>query len=466
MESDLRESRLSSLGAARTSAHAGGLRRQWRIAFVVLLSVISLAISGTVIAFLQVGAHYRDAAIRLNQAIALTNKLTGEITDHESQAHSLWNGSAVDQAGYLRQQRQIVTLFDQALVELTGRGEHTLVAHASRTWRSVLISRGLWGPSAAPRPGVTLEMQQQFGSDSDEIIVTLSRLTSVAISDGSRDLRLADAFQRIAFALLAAMLAMVVGLMIYQARRWTSDLLRPLEDLHNATETLRAGSLDRRVEIREHGGSSEVVALAAAFNEMADALDESHRELILLASHDTLTGLPNRAEFQLQLSRQMGPGRVDPSHRDLISVLFIDVDDFKVVNDNLGHAAGDALLAAVAARLADCVRGEDVVARLGGDEFAILLSDPLHVASTHTMADRVIEAIAAPFSVAGTEVFVTVSIGVRIGDPATDDPATLLAQADYAMYTSKRDGKGRQTLFEAPALTATAADNGTATPSG
>jgi hypothetical protein len=97
-----------------------------------------LAIGGTTVAFLQVASHYKDAATRLNQEITATNKLTGEITDDEAQAHSVWNGSTIDLAGYLRQQQLIVTLFDQALVQLSGPGERALVDHASQTWRSVL----------------------------------------------------------------------------------------------------------------------------------------------------------------------------------------------------------------------------------------------------------------------------------------------------------------------------------------
>jgi diguanylate cyclase (GGDEF)-like protein len=145
----------------------------------------------------------------------------------------------------------------------------------------------------------------------------------------------------------------------------------------------------------------------------------------------------------------MAPNRHRTDESDNISVMFIDVDDFKDVNDSLGHAAGDALLVEVANRLSGCLRGRDLVARLGGDEFAILLTDShLDGSSADVVAHRVISAFAQPFAVADTEVRVTVSIGISIASSDCDDPESLLAQADYAMYTSKREGKGRHTVYD------------------
>jgi len=159
------------------------------------------------------------------------------------------------------------------------------------------------------------------------------------------------------------------------------------------------------------------------------------------ALHDSLTGLPNRAllldRLTHALERRGGNGRV--------GVIFCDLDRFKTVNDSLGHAAGDDLLVAVAARLGDCLRTGDTAARLGGDEFALLLEDVRGEREATAVADRVIEALRAPFELHGREVHVTASLGVVCGDGGGEE---LLRNADVAMYRAKAAGKGRWALFE------------------
>jgi diguanylate cyclase (GGDEF)-like protein len=162
------------------------------------------------------------------------------------------------------------------------------------------------------------------------------------------------------------------------------------------------------------------------------------------AFHDALTGLPNRALFQDRLAHAL-----DLHGRDLraIAVLFLDLDDFKVINDTLGHGAGDELLLRVAERLVAAVRSGDTVARVGGDEFAILLEDG---GDPVTVAAAVDEALRPAFFLQGTAVRVGASTGVvalSSSDSATTADA-LLARADTAMYTAKRSGKGQLRVFE------------------
>jgi diguanylate cyclase len=156
------------------------------------------------------------------------------------------------------------------------------------------------------------------------------------------------------------------------------------------------------------------------------------------AFHDGLTGLANRALFRERvghaLSRRSQAGTP-------LALLFIDLDDFKTVNDRLGHAAGDDLLAAVAGRLKTCVRGEDTVARLGGDEFAILLEQSSSHEVAVRVAGRVLEAMRPPFSLDGRQVQVGASVGVTVSDATGVDE--VLREADVAMYTAKAHGKGR-----------------------
>ncbi|HEX6965971.1 MAG TPA: EAL domain-containing protein [Gemmatimonadaceae bacterium] len=164
------------------------------------------------------------------------------------------------------------------------------------------------------------------------------------------------------------------------------------------------------------------------------------------AMHDALTGLPNRAFFLEQLKYTIGRAGRRPD--DLFAVLFLDLDNFKVVNDSVGHHAGDELLVAVARRLEQCMRGGDMVARLGGDEFAILLEHVSEIGDAALIAERVQAALAAPIDLGGYQVFTSVSIGVALSSSANELPDYLLRSADMAMYRAKRGGRARFELFD------------------
>jgi diguanylate cyclase (GGDEF)-like protein len=164
------------------------------------------------------------------------------------------------------------------------------------------------------------------------------------------------------------------------------------------------------------------------------------------ASHDSLTNLANRTLFLERVERSL-QGR--PAHS--VAVLFIDLDDFKTVNDSLGHAAGDQLLESVAERLRACVRPRDTVARLGGDEFAVLLADADTQESAQRVASRIQEAMRVPFSLGEDEVQVSGSIGIAAALGRDGNAADLLRDADVAMYMAKQRGKGTSAIFE-PAM--------------
>jgi diguanylate cyclase (GGDEF)-like protein/PAS domain S-box-containing protein len=165
------------------------------------------------------------------------------------------------------------------------------------------------------------------------------------------------------------------------------------------------------------------------------------------AFHDKLTGLANRALFQDRVAHALDRHRRDT---DAISVLFIDLDDFKTVNDSLGHACGDQLLRECAARLRDCLRPADTPARFGGDEFAILLEDSDET-SHIDIANRIMKAFDPPFALDDKEVFVHASIGIATSTAADfallNGPDALLRNADTAMYIAKERGKARFEVF-------------------
>jgi len=164
------------------------------------------------------------------------------------------------------------------------------------------------------------------------------------------------------------------------------------------------------------------------------------------AVHDPLTGLPNRLYFVERLGRELT--RAEQRH-ERIAVLFLDLDRFKVVNDSLGHSAGDRLLVAVADRLSTTMGPNDVVARFGGDEFTILCQNVTSEETAELVAERLAEAIARPVALIEGEVFVTASVGIAISGSVNDTPETLLRNADTAMYRAKDLGRDRAELFDA-----------------
>ena len=172
------------------------------------------------------------------------------------------------------------------------------------------------------------------------------------------------------------------------------------------------------------------------------ALEEQIRHQ---AFHDSLTGLANRALFEDRVKHALDRLRRDAEHA--VAVLFIDLDDFKTVNDSLGHAAGDALLAQVAVRLGECTRRSDTVARLGGDEFAVLAEGAYADAAATVLADRIQAALERPVTVNEEELFVHASIGLATGR-TNATAAELLRNADIAMYSAKAHGKSRAMVFE------------------
>ncbi len=169
------------------------------------------------------------------------------------------------------------------------------------------------------------------------------------------------------------------------------------------------------------------------------------RALEQRAVRDPLTGLPNRTELSERLA--LAVSRLE-RHPGLVAVLFVDLDQFKVINDGRGHEVGDRFLCAAAGRLLDTVRGVDAVARFGGDEFVILLEDVAAPADVSDVATRVVEALKRPISIEGEEVRLGASVGVAMTSSAGSTPEELLREADIAMYRAKARGGGCFALFD------------------
>ncbi len=164
------------------------------------------------------------------------------------------------------------------------------------------------------------------------------------------------------------------------------------------------------------------------------------------ATHDALTGLPNRAYFMTRLTEALQVSKRSPAHN--VSVLFIDLDRFKIVNDSLGHIMGDRLLISISKRLRDCMRPADTVARLGGDEFTILVEGIHDLDEVTRIAERIQEEFKLPFQIAGTEIYSSASIGILHASPTHSTSEEMMRDADTAMYQAKRSGKARHEIFD------------------
>lgn len=169
------------------------------------------------------------------------------------------------------------------------------------------------------------------------------------------------------------------------------------------------------------------------------------RHVQSLAERDSLTGAANRHMFQTTLERTLAERTEEDGPT---AVLFIDLDDFKIINDTLGHAAGDALLIAVTDRIRGLVRQEDLVARLGGDEFAILTDDDDDLGRSRSMADRLVRDLRAPYVVGDHTISVTASIGIASARDAGGDALEVVRNADVAMYMAKANGKAGFAIFD------------------
>jgi diguanylate cyclase (GGDEF)-like protein len=278
-------------------------------------------------------------------------------------------------------------------------------------------------------PGIVGEHRFPF-DDQSQAAMAIRAEAPVVVEDYSREIRFR-------------------GAAILHAQGARSGISVPIRGRDGAFGVLAAHHTSLRAF-----SSDDVNFLQSVANVLAAAIERrrSEAETRHQALHDPLTGLPNRALFKDRLQHALARNRRSGG---TLAVLFLDVDNFKVVNDSLGHEAGDGLLCALAPRLAECVRSGDTVARFGGDEFVLLCEDISDEQEALEIAERVKQCFARPLPIAGGEHFVTASIGVAMPTPGHDSSDSLLRDADAAMYQAKQRGRARFELFDS-AMRATA----------
>jgi diguanylate cyclase len=243
--------------------------------------------------------------------------------------------------------------------------------------------------------------------------------------------------------LMALGVGEIVGLLLQ--RKMSTKFFALVRAMHEFTVEQ---DFTRRVQV---SGTDEIAQLGSGFNAMLTELEQrelakknAEAKLRFQALNDTLTGLPNRRLLGDRLDQSLAIARRESR---IVALLYIDLDGFKLVNDSLGHATGDALLAQVAARLGARVRQSDTLARLGGDEFTVVLNTLHAKEEAAFVATQLLEALAMPFSIEGHELNIGASIGISTYPETAQDGSDLLQQADSAMYASKRNGKNRATYF-------------------
>ena len=224
-------------------------------------------------------------------------------------------------------------------------------------------------------------------------------------------------------------------------------MLRAGETVH-ALETVRRTRDGQMAEVSmsvtpQRNEDGELTGAVVVARDISDRL-ELEAELVRQTMHDALTGLPNRAYLAYRLSQSLVEGR---RRNSPVAVLFVDLDQFKAVNDVHGHLAGDRVLAEVAGRLRSLSRPTDTVARLGGDEFVLVCPDT-DVDAAGRMAEQVIDAVGAPIRAERRDLRIGASIGIAVSSPLETDAETLLKHADAAMYEAKSRGRARSQVFD------------------
>ncbi|MBV9527213.1 EAL domain-containing protein [Sphingomonas sp.] len=302
--------------------------------------------------------------------------------------------------------------------------------------------------------GQSAALAQQHVGTGATFEMTLGRGRSIALAkrlptfsgDGGailllaypRSEALADA-HKLQFALAVMTL---LGLLAAALATWRAAgrITRPLARLDEAAGRLAAGE---HVQVRVRG-SDELARLADSFNDMAGKIAEREQRITQLAFNDVLTGLPNRTMFQQQLEHLLRVSSGSGSH---FALHCLDLDQFKVINDTLGHPAGDALLVEAAQRLMDAAKGH-FVARLGGDEFVVLQVLGGDRNAIDLLAAEILRSVRQPLNIDGHEIAPSTSIGIAIAPGDGADAETLLRSADLALYRAKEGGRGAFAFFE------------------
>ncbi|MFD2093023.1 putative bifunctional diguanylate cyclase/phosphodiesterase [Blastococcus deserti] len=314
--------------------------------------------------------------------------------------------------------------------QMTEEGDLASVAEVHARRAVAVLDEAVRSPAttAAERSTAASRLTEARGHV-EEAVTALEQAEELASADILDEYEDAHESQRVVLGWIVA--AAGIGLVVALAGglHLTRSVLRPLGAFREAIRRLGDGMLSHRVELPS---GDEFGTLARTFNAMAEQLERQQQELFRSARHDALTGLPNRVQLREHLDAAL-------SADGATSLLLIDLDGFKSINDTLGHSVGDEVLCTVADRLRRTLRAGDLAVRLGGDEFAVAVSGD--EAEAGQIATRVLDAVRPAIRHADRDLFLTASIGVASVSASASSAEDLLRLADLAMYQAKNDGK-------------------------
>lgn len=447
-----RSARRQAAGALSTvPGRRGRISVMWTRTLALLMGVV-LALGGIAFgATLYQRSAFDQTTTQLETELAATVSLVRELRTIDIPMGSIFYefGTPAELDAHVRtfteRRAKIDAAFDDARRLLPVRSADDPLATAWADWTktadAVMEARKLWGTGvvknalASGHDPFSEEWTQLRRAQGELTELTAESLAALRVRTAE-----VDRVQRVVPVVVLGALVLTLLMGGWSARRLSRRIVAPVLGLRNAAARMRDGDLHTPVDIGSVG--AELQDLAQAMNELAHSLSTSHDKLRIQAYTDALTGLPNRKAMVEHLT-----DRTRANRKDGTAVLFIDLDDFKVVNDSLGHDAGDTLLTTVAARLLSSIRDGDLAARLGGDEFAIVLAGGHDPSTAVTVADRVLAALSSPVTINNTSVTVGCSIGIAL--TGTDDVSAedLLRNADMAMYLAKSGGKNRTEVF-------------------
>jgi diguanylate cyclase (GGDEF)-like protein len=424
------------------------LRSRWNAAFAGL--VVVLLMGGLVSALLthRLVSDYRTTAQQIEREASDLSTLRADVVASVV-ATSVVARTPAQKTALLALDTRIRSRFEVGGSSFRSSRSRGLFRQSFSMWTA--LRRDVDAASLQPVAQRAVAVGKLLLTRTPPLLSTIDALAASGRADGRAELVHNARLEHVAYLGLSLMTLVELLLMARLARRLSVEVLRPLTGLRTTANLLATGDLGQRAAVARH---DELGDLANSLNTMAHAIAGSQRLLTSQAHQDSLTGLQNRAGFYGHVEQMLG--RIDP-RTGRQAVLFIDLDDFKTVNDLLGHAAGDALLRVVADRLRQQVRPGDVVARLGGDEFAVLLDSLPDEAAAEALANRIVAVIAEPVDFLGHVVQVGASIGLSL--PTDDgDLDALMRRADIAMYSAKGKGKNRVERYDA-ALSNTVAEH-------
>ncbi|MEN4053122.1 EAL domain-containing protein [Sulfurimonas sp. NWX79] len=233
----------------------------------------------------------------------------------------------------------------------------------------------------------------------------------------------------------------IVGLSGFFAKMLMSSIIEPIKQINEVLTKISHEDFSKRIRITSE---DELGKMSQMLNNSISMLQTTFYELSTLVNYDKLTNLPNRKMFQEKIEKCIN--RCQKSE-ELFSVMFIDVDNFKNVNDTYGHTAGDKLLEIIAKRMKTHIRSGDTLARLGGDEFAILLQNLKNPTVPGNIANKILDAMQKPIYIDQHTIFTSISIGIYISDHQNESREKILSYADVAMYAAKNSGKAKYIYF-------------------